>query len=223
MSNPQTQVEARRALLDPLIDNNPITLQILGICSALAVTTKLSTAIVMSLSVIVVMAASSAAISLIRHHLPRSIRIIVQVTIIASFVIVVDLVLQAFLYEISKQLSVFVSLIVTNCLVLGRTEGFAAKNPVGLSVIDGIGNGLGYSLILLAVGMIRELLGSGSLLGFEVLPLTGDGGWFTPVGIMLLPPSAFFIIGFMIWAIRSWRTAQVEVPEFTIRTSGERR
>ncbi len=223
MSDQQPRNDARRVLLDPLIDNNPITLQILGICSALAVTTKLSTALVMSVSVIVVLAASCAAISLIRHHLPRGIRIIVQVTIIASLVIVVDLVLQAFLYEISKQLSVFVSLIVTNCIVLGRTEGFATQNPVGLSVLDGIGNGLGYSLILIAVGAVRELFGSGSLLGAEVLPLTGEGGWFTPLGIMLLPPSAFFIIGLMIWAIRSWKTVQVEVPEFSIRTSEERR
>jgi Na+-transporting NADH:ubiquinone oxidoreductase subunit D len=218
---PQMQKDARRVLLDPLIDNNPITLQILGICSALAVTTKLSTAIVMSLSVIAVLALSSAAISLIRHHIPRSIRIIVQITIIASLVIVVDQVLKAFLYEMSKTLSVFVGLIVTNCIVLGRAEAFASKNPVGLSVLDGLGNGLGYGLILLAVGAIRELFGSGSLLGFTILPLAADGGWYTPLGIMLLPPSAFFIIGLMIWVIRSWKKEQVEQPEYTIRAGGQ--
>jgi Na+-transporting NADH:ubiquinone oxidoreductase subunit D len=221
MREPQMQNGAKKVLLDPLIDNNPITLQILGICSALAVTTNLSTAIVMSLSVISVLAFSSAAISLIRHHLPRSIRIIVQVTIIASLVIVVDQVLKAFLYQMSKQLSVFVSLIVTNCIVLGRAEGFASKSPVGLSVLDGIGNGLGYALILMAVGAIRELLGSGSLLGFAVLPLTAEGGWYNPLGIMLLPPSAFFIIGLIIWGIRSWKKAQVEQPEFSIRPGGQ--
>ena len=215
------QKDARRVLLDPLIDNNPITLQILGICSALAVTTKLSTAIVMSLSVIAVLALSSAAISLIRRHIPRSIRIIVQITIIASLVIVVDQVLKAFLYEMSKTLSVFVGLIVTNCIVLGRAEAFASKNPVRLSVLDGVGNGLGYGLILLAVGAIRELFGSGSLLGFAILPLAADGGWYTPLGIMLLPPSAFFIIGLMIWVIRSWKKKQVEQPDYTIRAGGQ--
>ena len=218
---PQIQDRARRVLLDPLVDNNPITLQILGICSALAVTTKLSTAIVMSLSVIAVLASSSAAISLIRHHIPRSIRIIVQITIIASLVIVVDQVLKAFLFEMSKTLSVFVGLIVTNCIVLGRAEAFASKNPVGLSVLDGLGNGLGYGLIVLVVGTIRELFGSGSLLGFEVLPLVADGGWYTPLGIMLLPPSAFFIIGLMIWVIRSWKKEQVEQPEYSIRPGGQ--
>jgi len=222
VSAPQTQPSPRRMLLDPLVDNNPVTLQILGICSALAVTSKLSTAIVMSLSVIAVLAASGAAISLIRHHLPRSIRIIVQITIIASLVIVVDQFLQAFLYEISKQLSVFVSLIVTNCIVLGRAEAFASKNPVWPSVLDGIGNGLGYALILIAVATVRELLGAGSLLGVQVLPLAADGGWFSPVGIMALPPSAFFLIGLMIWAIRGWKTAQVELPEFRIRRPGAR-
>ena len=215
------QNNARRALLDPLIDNNPITLQILGICSALAVTTKLSTAIVMSLSVIAVLGLSSAAISLIRHHIPRSIRIIVQITIIASLVIVVDQVLKAFLYDISKQLSVFVGLIVTNCIVLGRAEAFASKNPVGLSVLDGLGNGLGYGLILLTVGAIRELFGSGSLLGFPILQLSADGGWYSPLGIMLLPPSAFFIIGLMIWVIRTWKKKQVEQPEYSIRTAAQ--
>jgi len=166
-----------------------------------------------------VLALSSAAISLIRHHIPRSIRIIVQITIIASLVIVIDQVLKAFLYEMSKQLSVFVSLIVTNCIVLGRAEGFASKNPVGLSVLDGIGNGLGYALILLTVGTVRELFGAGSLLGYEVLHTAAKGGWFEPLGIMLLPPSAFFLIGLMIWGIRSWKTAQVEQAEYRIRTA----
>jgi len=212
------QINSRKALIDPLIDNNPITLQVLGICSALAVTTKLSTAIVMSMAVIVVLALSSAAISLIRHQIPRSIRIIVQITIIASLVIVVDLMLKAFAYEMSKQLSVFVGLIVTNCIVLGRTEAFASKNPVRLSVLDGIGNGLGYGLILILVGTIRELLGTGSLLGFPILALAADGGWFRPLDIMLLAPSAFFIIGLMIWFIRSRRTEQRERPEFRILT-----
>jgi Na+-transporting NADH:ubiquinone oxidoreductase subunit D len=221
MMEPQMQKDARRVLLDPLIDNNPITLQILGICSALAVTTKLSTAIVMSLSVIAVLALSSAAISLIRHHIPRSIRIIVQITIIASLVIVVDQLLKAFLYDISKQLSVFVGLIVTNCIVLGRAEAFSSKNPVGLSVLDGLGNGLGFGLILLLVGAIRELFGSGSLLGFPILPLAADGGWYTPLGIMLLPPSAFFIIGLMIWVIRSWKKEQVEQSEYSTRTAAQ--
>jgi Na+-transporting NADH:ubiquinone oxidoreductase subunit D len=212
---------ARKTLLDPLVDNNPITLQILGICSALAVTTTLATALVMSLLLTVVLMLSNASISLIRRHLPRSIRIIVQITIIASLVIVVDQVLKAFLYEMSKTLSVFVGLIVTNCIVLGRAEAFASKNPVGLSVLDGLGNGLGYGLILLAVGAIRELFGSGSLLGYAVLPLAADGGWYAPLGIMLLPPSAFFIIGLMIWVIRSWKKGQVEQPEFSIRAAAQ--
>ncbi len=210
------QINSRKALVDPLIDNNPITLQVLGICSALAVTTRLSTAIVMSMAVIVVLALSSAAISLIRHHIARSIRIIVQITIIASFVIVVDLVLEAFAYEMSKQLSVFVGLIVTNCIVLGRAEAFASKNPVRWSVLDGIGNGLGYGLILILVGAIRELFGTGGLLGFPILRPAADGGWFRPLDIMLLAPSAFFIIGLMIWLVRSWKTEQCERPEFRI-------
>lgn len=204
---------ARDALFGPIFDNNPIALQILGICSALAVTTRLQTALVMSMAVIFVLACSNAAISLIRREIPDSIRIIVQMTIIASLVIVVDQFLQAFLPDISKQLSVFVGLIITNCIVLGRAEAFAMKNPVGLSFLDGIGNGLGYTLILLLVAVLRELFGSGTLFGIEILPLTQDGGWYVSNGMMMLPPSAFFIIGFLIWALRSWKPEQVEEDE----------
>ncbi|NIR29767.1 MAG: NADH:ubiquinone reductase (Na(+)-transporting) subunit D [Gammaproteobacteria bacterium] len=208
--------EKRQIVLDPLFDNNPITLQILGICSALAVTTTLLNSLIMCLAVVAVTAFSNLSISMIRHHTPSSIRIIVQMTIIASLVIVVDQVLKAFAYEISKQLSVFVGLIITNCIVMGRAEGFAMKNPPLLSFLDGIGNGLGYSLILLIVGTTRELFGSGSLLEYQLLPLARDGGWFHPIGLMLLPPSAFFIIGLLIWALRSWKTEQVEAPQYQI-------
>lgn len=201
-----------------LIDNNPITVQILGICSALAVTTSLATALTMGAALTAVLIASSAIISLIRNHLPGPIRLIVQITIIASLVIVADQVLRAFLFEISERLSIFVSLIVTNCLVLGRAEGFAIRNRVGPSMLDALGNGLGYSLILVIVGATRELLGRGELLGFAVLETTADGGWFEPLGVMLLAPSAFFIIGLLIWAIRALRPALVEADEFGIRT-----
>jgi Na+-transporting NADH:ubiquinone oxidoreductase subunit D len=210
---------ARKTLLDPLVDNNPITLQILGICSALAVTTTLATALVMSLLLTVVLMLSNASISMIRRHLPRSIRIIVQITIIASLVIVADQVLKAYAYEMSKRLSVFVGLIITNCIVLGRAEAFATRNGVGPSLLDGLGNGLGFSLILVLVGTIRELFGSGTLLGYEVLALASEGGWYRPVGLLLLPPSAFFIIGLLIWAIRTWKTAQVEEPEYRVRAA----
>ncbi|MDH3689433.1 MAG: NADH:ubiquinone reductase (Na(+)-transporting) subunit D [Gammaproteobacteria bacterium] len=217
--------DARKALIDPLVNNNPITLQILGICSALAVTTTLATSLVMCLALTAVLTLSNAAISLIRHHLSRSIRIIVQITIIASLVIVVDQVLKAYAYGMSKQLSVFVGLIVTNCIVLGRAEAFASKNNVGLSILDGLGNGLGYSLVLIFVGTIRELFGSGTLLGVQILPLVTDGGWYKPIALMLLPPSAFFIIGFLIWGLRTWKTEQVEKPEYQIQPTpvGERR
>jgi Na+-transporting NADH:ubiquinone oxidoreductase subunit D len=208
--------EARAVLFEPLVDNNPIALQILGICSALAVTTKLATALVMALAVTAVTALSNAAISLIRQHIPSNVRIIVQMTIIASLVIVVDQFLKAFAYDLSKQLSVFVGLIITNCIVLGRAEAFAMKNPVWISFLDGIGNGLGYSLILVVVGIFRELLGSGSLLGYQILPLVSDGGWYVPNGMMLLAPSAFILIGLFIWALRAWKTEQVEKPQYQI-------
>ena len=199
-----------KILLDPLIDNNPIALQILGICSALAVTTKMETSLVMSIAVIAVCAFSNLAVSAIRHFIPSSIRIIVQMTVIASLVIVVDQILKAYLYDISKQLSVFVGLIITNCIVMGRAEGFAMKNNAGLSFLDGIGNGLGYGLVLMVVAFFRELFGSGSLFGVELLALDRNGGWYNPNNLMLLPPSAFFIIGFMIWVIRAYKPEQIE-------------
>lgn len=208
--------EAKEALLSPIFENNPITLQILGICSALAVTASLQVTLVMAISVTLVTAFSSLAISSIRNLIPGSIRIIVQMVVIASLVIVVDQFLKAFAYEISKQLSVFVGLIITNCIVMGRAEAFAMKNPPLPSFIDGVGNGLGYSVILIAVAVIRELFGSGRLMGIEILPLATDGGWYVPNGLLLLPPSAFFIIGLLIWAVRSWKTNQVEEPEFKI-------
>ena len=208
--------EAREVLVEPLVDNNPIALQILGICSALAVTTKLDTALVMCLAVIVVTALSNAAISLIRRHIPSNVRIIVQMTIIASLVIVVDQFLKAFAYDLSKQLSVFVGLIITNCIVLGRAEAYAMKNPVWISFLDGVGNGLGYSLILIVVATFRELFGSGSLLGYQIFPLASAGGWYVPNGLMLLAPSAFIIIGLFIWALRVWKTGQVEKPQYQI-------
>ncbi len=203
--------EMKRALLNPLVDNNPITLQVLGVCSALAVTTSLLPSLYMCLALTTVAALSSAAVSAIRRYLPSSIRIIVQMTIIASLVIVVDETLKAFAFETSRELSVFVGLIITNCIVLGRTEGFAMRNPVGLSFIDGIGNGLGYSLILILVASTRELLGAGTLLGITVLPTTADGGWYNPNGMMLLSPAAFFIIGGLIWTLRVWKPEQVEM------------
>jgi Na+-transporting NADH:ubiquinone oxidoreductase subunit D len=198
-----------RILVDPLFDNNPIALQVLGICSALAVTTKLETSIVMSVAVVAVMTLSNFFVSILRNHIPPSIRIIIQLTIIASLVIVTDQILQAFLYDISKQLSVFVGLIITNCIVMGRAEAFAMQNPPGDSVLDGLGNGLGYSLVLIVVGFFRELFGSGELLGYEVLPVVSAGGWYQPNGLMVLAPGAFFLIGFFIWALRFWKPEQV--------------
>ncbi|MFZ2652956.1 MAG: NADH:ubiquinone reductase (Na(+)-transporting) subunit D [Burkholderiaceae bacterium] len=205
-----------RLLFGPLVDSNPITLQILGICSALAVTTSVSTALTMSLALTAVLVTASAIISAIRHHLPASIRLILQITIIASLVIVIDLLLQAYAFAVSQRLSIFVSLIVTNCVVLGRAEAFAMRNPVGPSMLDALGNGLGYSLVLLLVATVREVLGLGTWLGYTVLPGVAAGGWFVPLGVMLLAPSAFFILGLLIWAIRSWRPAQVESDEFPI-------
>ncbi len=206
----------KETLTDPIFKTNPIALQILGICTALAVTSSLKVTVVMCISVIVVTAFSNLLVSLIRHHIPGSIRIIVQMVIIASLVIVVDQVLKAYLYTISKQLSVFVGLIITNCIVMGRAEAFAMKNPPIPSFIYGVGNGLGYSVVLLFVAFIRELFGSGSLFGFQVLQLASEGGWYVPNGMMLLPPSAFFLIGLFIWALRAVKTEQVEEPEFRI-------
>ncbi len=208
--------DTKKVVFDPLVDNNPITLQILGICSALAVTTTLAASLLMAVALTTVVACSNASISLIRNHVPSSIRIIVQMTIIASLVIVVDQLLKAFAYDVAKSLSVFVGLIITNCIVLGRAEAFAMKNPPMISMLDGLGNGLGYSLVLVIVGTVRELFGSGTLLGYTILPSVNDGGWYYTNGMMLLPPSAFFIIGLMIWAIRSWKTAQIEKAEFRI-------
>ena len=209
-------MSTKEVLLNPLFVNNPIGLQILGICSALAVTTKMSVALVMCIALTLVTAFSNLFISMIRNQIPGSIRIIFQMTIIASLVIVVDQVLGAVAYDISKQLSVFVGLIITNCIVMGRAEAFAMQNPPGLSFLDGIGNGLGYSVVLMLVATIREFFGSGSLFGYEILPLVTNGGWYSPMGLMLLPPSAFFIIGLLIWALRAWKTEQVEEPEYEI-------
>ncbi len=205
------KITVKDVLIGPIFANNPIALQILGICSALAVTTRLDKAIIMSIGVTLVTAFSSAAISAIRNYIPNSIRIIVQMVIIASLVIVVDQVLRAFAYSVAKELSVFVGLIITNCIVMGRAEGFAMKNGPWLSFWDGIGNGLGYSVILVTVGVLRELLGSGKLFGsIEVLKLVKDGGWYEPNGLMLMPPSAFFLIGIFIWILRTLRPEQIE-------------
>ena len=201
-------------IVKPIIDNNPVTLQILGICSALAVTTSLATALTMSAALTVVLVLASGIISTIRNHLPGSIQLILQITIIASLVIVIDELLQAYFFDLSQQLSIFVSLIVTNCIVLGRVEAFAMRNRPVPAMLDGLGNGLGYSLVLVIVGSIRELFGKGTLLGFTVLPTADQGGWFEPLSLMLLAPSAFFIIGFLVWLIRSLRPAQVEALEY---------
>jgi Na+-transporting NADH:ubiquinone oxidoreductase subunit D len=208
--------DMRKVLIEPIVDNNPITLQMLGICSALAVTTSLAPALLMCLALTAVSALSGAAISSIRNRIPNNIRIIVQMTIIASLVIVVDQLLKAYAYETSKQLSVFVGLIITNCIVLGRAEAFAMHNPPWISFLDGLGNGLGYSAVLIIVAFLRELFGAGTLLGYTILPKVSEGGWYEPNGMMLLPPSAFFIIGLMIWAVRTARPQQVEKPEYQI-------
>ena len=201
----------KETLLNPIFDNNPIALQILGICSALAVTSSLQVTVVMCIALTSVTAFSNLFVSMIRNQIPSNIRIIVQMTIIASLVIVVDQILKAYAYDTSKQLSVFVGLIITNCIVMGRAEAFAMKNPMIPSFIDGIGNGLGYSVILLGLAFIRELFGSGTLYGTQILP-----DWYVPNGMLLLPPSAFFLIGLMIWAIREWKPEQNEEPEFKI-------
>ncbi|TBU97731.1 NADH:ubiquinone reductase (Na(+)-transporting) subunit D [Stutzerimonas kirkiae] len=204
----------KEVLFNPIFNNNPIGLQILGICSALAVTSSLNTAIVMSIGLTLTTAFSSFFISMIRSQIPSSIRMIAQVVIIASLVIVIDQFLKAYAFDVSKQLSVFVGLIITNCIVMGRAEAFAMQNPPVLSFFDGLGNGLGYSAMLIALGVVRELLGSGKLLGFEILPLLKEGGWYMPNGLLLLPPSAFFLIGLFIWGLRSWKKGQVEKAEY---------
>ena len=209
-------MSVRETPFSPIIQNNPIALQILGICSALAVTSSLQVSLVMSIALTAVCAFSSFFISIIRSAIPSSIRIIVQMTIIASLVIVVDQILKAVAYDISKQLSVFVGLIITNCIVMGRAEAFAMKNPPIPSFLDGLGNGLGYSFVLIVVGVVRELFGAGSLMGIEILPLVTEGGWYNPNGLLLLPPSAFFLIGFLIWGIRAVQKEQVEEAEFKI-------
>lgn len=207
----------KKVLVEPILDNNPIALQILGICSALAVTTSMQPTLVMCLALTAVTGLSNLFIASIRHYIPPSIRIIVQMTIIASLVIVVDQVLKATFYDISKQLSVFVGLIITNCIVMGRAEAYAMQNPPLPSFIDGIGNGLGYSVLLLAVGSIRELIGSGTYFGYTVFASTSEGGWYLPNNLLLLSPSAFFIIGLLIWALRSWKPMQVEAKEYPMQ------
>jgi Na+-transporting NADH:ubiquinone oxidoreductase subunit D len=202
--------EMKKVLLGPILNNNPIALQVLGVCSALAITTKLETALVMSIALTTVTAFSNLFISLIRNHIPSSVRIIIQMTIIASLVIVVDQILKAYSYEISKQLSVFVGLIITNCIVMGRAEAYAMKSPPLMSFLDGLGNGIGYSMVLIIIGTIKELFGFGTLLGIEILPLIQNGGWYQGNGLLILPFSSFFLIGGLIWAIRTIRPAQVE-------------
>ena len=209
----------KEVLVDPIFNNNPIALQVLGICSALAITISMSTTLVMCAAVIFVCTMSNLAVSLIRNRIPTNIRIIVQMTIIASLVIVVDQVLKAVAYDISKSLSVFVGLIITNCIVMGRAEAFAMQNGPMLSALDGFGNALGYSVILIGVALIREPLGSGTLMGFEIFQTTANGGWYPANGMLLLSPSAFFIIGLFIWAIRAWKTEQVEEAEYEIASN----
>ena len=203
-------MKARDVLVDPFFNNNPIALQVLGICSALAVTTKMDTALVMTAAVVGVVMASNFFVSALRNQIPTNIRIIVQLTIIASLVIVVDQFLKAYLFGMSKQLSVFVGLIITNCIIMGRAEAYAMQNPPKMSLIDGVGNGLGYAIILAGTAVLRELFGSGSLLGVQIFPLVSEGGWYTPNGLMVLSPGAFFIIGFFIWVLRVWKPEQVE-------------
>ncbi|GGD48674.1 NADH:ubiquinone reductase (Na(+)-transporting) subunit D [Lacimicrobium alkaliphilum] len=205
--------EYKKTLFGPILDNNPIALQVLGVCSALAITTKLETALVMSLALTMVVAFSNLFISMLRNHIPSSVRIIIQMTIIASLVIVVDQILKAYSYEISKQLSVFVGLIITNCIVMGRAEGFAMKNPPMMSLLDGIGNGLGYSFVLIIIGVIKELFGFGTLLGYEILPLVQNGGWYQGNGLLILPFSSFMLIAGLIWFIRTIKPEQVEPKE----------
>lgn len=210
------KLSMREIVVQPILNTNPVVFQVLGICSALAVTSNMKTALAMSIGLTAVTAFSNLFVSMIRNHIPNSIRIIVQMVVVASLVIIVDQFLQAFAPAISKQMSVFVGLIITNCIVMGRLEAFAMKNPPGVSFLDGLGNGLGYSALLLLVGTIREILGSGTWFGLTILPRIADGGWYLPNGLMLLPPSAFFLIGLIIWALRSWKPAQQEQDEFRI-------
>lgn len=214
MSTQETSI--KDVLLGPILNTNPVIFQVLGICSALAVTSNLKTALAMSIGLTAVTAFANLFISLIRNVIPNSIRIIVQMVVVATLVIIVDQMLQAFAPAIAKQMSVFVGLIITNCIVMGRLEAFAMKNPPGISFIDGLGNGLGYSALLIVVALIRELLGSGSWFGVPLLLTVNNGGWYVPNGLLLLPPSAFFIIGLVIWALRSWKTDQQESTEFKI-------
>jgi len=213
--------DLKKVLTEPLFSQNPIAVQILGICSALAVTTSMNVTLVMCVALTSVTAFSNLGIALIRNHIPNNIRIIVQMIIIASLVIVVDQILKAYAYDVSKQLSVFVGLIITNCIVMGRAEAFAMKNGPVMSFFDGIGNGLGYSVVLITVAFFRELFGAGKLFGIEILPLVTDGGWYQSNGLLLLPPSAFFIIGGFIWVLRTWKKEQVEAADFKILPNTE--
>lgn len=214
-------MKLKDTLLEPIFNNNPIALQILGICSALAVTGSLQVTLVMCIALTAVVSCSNVLVSLIRTQIPGSIRIIVQMTIIASLVILVDQILKAVAYDTSKQLSVFVGLIITNCIVMGRAEAFAMKHGPKESFFDGLGNGLGYSVILIGLAFVRELFGSGKLFGFEILKSVNEGGWYEPNGMLLLPPSAFFLIGLFIWAIRTWKPKQVEADEFKIAPNSQ--
>ena len=209
--------EVKSILTDPMVDNNPVILQTLGICSALAVTSSLTVSVIMAIALTSVTAFSNLFISLIRNFIPGSVRIIVQMIIIASLVIVVDQILKAYAFEISKTLSVFVGLIITNCIVMGRAEAFAMQNTPVTSFVDGIGNGLGYSLVLVTIATVRELIGSGSLFGVEILQTINNGGWYQPNGLALLPPSAFFLIGILIWIVRAVKPAQIEKEDFKIQ------
>lgn len=200
----------KKVILEPIIDNNPIALGVLGICSALAVTSKLETSFVMALSVTLVVAFSNMAVSLVRNHIAASTRILVEMTIIASLVIVADQVIKAYAFEVSKQLSVYVGLIITNCIIMGRAEAYSLQNPPIRSFLDGIGNGLGYAFVLISVGVVRELFGSGKLFGHSILPLTTEGGWYVSNGLLLSPASAFFLIGGLIWIVRTFKKDQVE-------------
>jgi Na+-transporting NADH:ubiquinone oxidoreductase subunit D len=205
---------SKQTLLAPLLKENPVTLHVLGICSALAITNSVTSSLIMSVALTTVLVLSNTAISLVRHFLPSSVRLIVQITIIASAVTVIDQFLSAYIPDAARTLSVYISLIVTNCIVLGRAEACAMKNGVGTSILDALGNGLGYSLVLIIVATIRELMGSGSLMGYQVFELVHEGGWFRENALFLLAPSAFFIIGFLVWGIRSWKPEQKEKPDF---------